>query len=119
MYSDLTLVCGVGRVELACHTNILVARSPVFRAMFQHDTAEAQKKEVEMTDVEPDVAEAMLNYIYTGSLHHSGKEAELLAAADKYRYREVFYTVQCLVTGGSPMIKLVSPNSKKVKSTTL
>ena len=110
MYSDLTLVCGVGRVELACHTNILVARSPVFRAMFQHDTAEAQKKEVEMTDVEPDVAEAMLNYIYTGSLHHSGKEAELLAAADKYRYREVFYTVQCLVTGGSPMIKLVSLN---------
>ena len=52
--------------------------------MFQHDTAEAQKKEIEMTDVEPDVAEAMLHYIYTGSLTHVGREAELLAAADKY-----------------------------------
>ena len=46
-----------------------MCRSPVFRAMFQHDTAEAQKKEVEMTDVEPDVAERMLDYIYTGNRH--------------------------------------------------
>jgi len=83
-FSDLTLICGVGRVELQCHANILVARSPVFRAMFKYDTAEAQKKEIEMTDIEPDVAEAMLNYIYTGCLTHAGREAELLAAADKY-----------------------------------
>ena len=43
---------------------ILVARSPVFRAMFQRDTAEAQNKEIEMTDVEPEVAEQMLSYFY-------------------------------------------------------
>ena len=85
MYSDLKLLCGPGRVELDCHTNILVARSPVFRAMFQHDTAEAQNKEIEMTDVEPEVAEQMLSYIYTGNLSHRGREADLLAAADKYR----------------------------------
>ena len=91
--------------------------------MFQHDTAEAQKKEVEMTDVEPDVAEAMLNYIYTGSLHHSGKEAELLAAADKYRYREavktkIFSLLNIALLWGSPMRKLVSPNRKKVDEST-
>ena len=32
--------------------------------MFQHDTAEAQNKEIEMTDVEPEVAEQMLSYFY-------------------------------------------------------
>jgi len=89
MYSDLKLLCGPGRVELDCHTNILVARSPVFRAMFQHDTAEAQNKEIEMTDVEPEVAEQMLSYIYTGNLSHRGREADLLAAADKYSLIEL------------------------------
>ena len=85
MYSDLKLLCGPGRVEFDCHINILVARSPVFKAMFQHDTAEAQNKEVEMTDVDPEVAEQMLSYIYTGNMSVRGREAELLAAADKYR----------------------------------
>ena len=64
---------------------MMCARSPVFRAMFQHDTAESQKKEIEMTDVDPDVAASMLEYMYTGDLHHPGREADLLAAADKYR----------------------------------
>jgi len=91
MFSDLKLLCGPGRVELPCHLNILVARSPVFRAMFQHDTAEAQKKEIEMTDVEPEVAERMLTYIYTGSLgpDMGGREADLLATADKYSLLEL------------------------------
>jgi len=89
MFSDLKLVCGSRRVELLCHTNILAARSPVFFAMFQHDTVEAQNKEVEMTDVEPEVVEEMLEYIYTGKTNSSGKEAELLAAADKYSLLEL------------------------------
>lgn len=88
-FSDLTLLCGPARVELQCHTNILIARSPVFRAMFQHDTAESQKKEIEMTDVDPDVAASMLEYMYTGELHHPGREADLLAAADKYSLLEL------------------------------
>jgi len=89
MFSDLKLVCGIRRVELLCHTNILAARSPVFQAMFLHDTVEAQNKVVEMTDVEPEVVEEMLQYIYTGNTNSSGKEAELLAAADKYSLLEL------------------------------
>ena len=85
MFSDTKLVCGDRGVELLCHTNILAARSPVFQAMFQHDTAEAQSKVVEMVDVEPEIAMEMLQYIYTGNTKSAGKEAELLAAADKYR----------------------------------
>ena len=88
MFSDMKLLCGERRVELLCHTNILAARSPVFQAMFMHDTAEAQNKVVEMTDVEPEVAKEMLQYIYTGNTTSTGMEAELLAAADKYRLEE-------------------------------
>lgn len=89
MFSDTKLVCGDRGVELLCHTNILAARSPVFQAMFQHDTAEAQSKVVEMVDVEPEVAMEMLQYIYTGNTRSAGKEAELLAAADKYSLLEL------------------------------
>jgi len=89
MFSDMKLLCGDRRVELFCHTNILAARSPVFQAMFQHDTAEARNKMVEMSDVEPEVVHEMLQYIYTGNTESTGKEAELLAAADKYSLLEL------------------------------
>jgi len=89
MFSDMKLLCGERRVELLCHTNILAARSPVFQTMFMHDTAEAQNKVVEMTDVEPEVAKEMLQYIYTGNTTSTGMEAELLAAADKYSLLEL------------------------------
>ena len=91
MFSDLKLICGSEKVELPCHRAFLSARSPVFLAMFQHDTAEAQKKEIEMPDVEPEVAERMLKYIYSGHIKsiEPGTEEELLAAADKYRLLEL------------------------------
>ena len=89
MFSDLKLLCGERKVELSCHTNVLAARSKVFFAMFTHDTVEAQNKVVVMPDLEPEVAEDMLHYIYTGVLKTNGKEADLLAAADKYRFEEI------------------------------
>ena len=91
MFSDLKLICGSEKVELPCHRVVLCARSPVFLAMFQRDTAEAQMKEIEMPDVEPKVAERMLKYIYSGHIKtiEPGMEEELLAAADKYRLLEL------------------------------
>jgi len=89
MFSDLKLLCGERKVELSCHTNVLAARSKVFLAMFTHDTVEAQNKVVVMPDLEPEVAEDMLHYIYTGVLKTNGKEADLLAAADKYSLLEL------------------------------
>ena len=89
MFADLRLVCGQEGVEILCHTNILAARSPVFCAMFQHDTAEARKKQVTVTDLEPQVVRDMLHYIYTGEVKRSGCEEELLAAADKYSLLEL------------------------------
>ena len=77
---------------------------------FQHDTAEARTKRVRVPDIDPVVARSyltftqdkmrmvrlliyrqLLQYMYTGSLGEAakGREAELLAAADKYSLLEL------------------------------
>ncbi|MEJ1282477.1 hypothetical protein NN561_013435 [Cricetulus griseus] len=67
------------------HKAILAARSPVFRAMFEHDMEESRKKHVDILDLEPQVFKAMMEFIYTGKAPdlHSKADA-VLAAADKY-----------------------------------
>ena len=53
MFSDLKLFCGDERVELPCHRDILSVRSPVFKAMFEHDTSTiAQTREIQIPDNE-------------------------------------------------------------------
>ena len=40
--------------------HFLIARSPVFRAMFQNDMAERKNKKVDVVDLHPDVVAEML-----------------------------------------------------------
>ncbi|KAL1762954.1 speckle-type POZ protein isoform X2, partial [Sigmodon hispidus] len=71
--------------EFRAHKAILAARSPVFKAMFEHDMEESRKNRVEIHDLEPQVFRAMMNFIYTGKVPnlHSMADA-VLFAADKY-----------------------------------
>ncbi|XP_047100977.1 poly [ADP-ribose] polymerase tankyrase-1-like [Schistocerca piceifrons] len=79
----VTLV--VGETQLAAHRAVLAARSPVFQAMFQHDTLEASSGRVSITDVGGEVMRQVLSYIYTLQTPQlSGTAQHLLAAADKY-----------------------------------
>ena len=83
--SDVTFNI-LGR-KFAAHKNILTMRSPVFAAMFRHSTKEMQSNQVEVKDVDPDVFQEILRFIYTGKtqLTAMNKMATgLLAAADKY-----------------------------------
>lgn len=117
MFSDVVLEVGdekEGRSleELPCHANILCARSPVFRAMFQHDTAEARTRRVRVPDVEPYVARQLLHYMYTGTLGENarGKEDQLLAAADKYsllELKKLCEKVLCREVQASSVLKLL------------
>ncbi|XP_038167790.1 speckle-type POZ protein-like [Arvicola amphibius] len=82
-FTDCCLV--VAGQEFLAHKAILAARSPVFRAMFEHDMEESRKNRVEIHDMEPEVFKAMMDFIYTGKEPdlHSMADA-VLAAADKY-----------------------------------
>ena len=82
-FTDCCLV--VDGQEFRAHKAILAARSPVFRAMFEHDMEESRKNRIEIHDLEPEVFKAMMGFIYTGKepdLHNMADA--VLAAADRY-----------------------------------
>jgi len=82
-FADVTLTCSAR--EFRCHKAILVARSPVLAAMFEHDMKERQHNRVEIDDMDPDVMADMLRFIYMGKAPNlESMAADLLAAADKY-----------------------------------
>ena len=70
--------------EIKAHKLILSSSSTVFAAMFVHDLEESKQSRVVITDISPEVAEAMVQYIYNGKIDSMEKYAmELLEAADK------------------------------------
>lgn len=82
-FSDVTL--NVGGKEIKAHRNILVARSPVFAAMFEHDMREKLQSRVDITDVDYDTMLEVVRFIYTGRTPSTdGMADQLLIAADKY-----------------------------------
>ena len=74
----------IGDKKIPVHKAILASRSPVFAAMFQHDLKETKQGYVAITDLELDILEEMLKFIYTGKVENLDTMADsLLAAADK------------------------------------
>ena len=61
---DVTLVAG--EKEFRAHKLILSGRSPVFTQMFEHEMKEKSTNTVEIDDIEPEILEEMITYIYTG-----------------------------------------------------
>ena len=63
---------------------MLASRSPVFEAMFEHDTIELSEGVIEIPDVRSEVCEEFLRYLYTGKCRSACRFAdELLVLADK------------------------------------
>jgi speckle-type POZ protein len=85
LFSDFTF--NVRGRKFAAHKNILSMRSPVFAAMFQHPTKEMLSGNVEVEDINPDVFQELLRYLYTGLTRSTALDVTapaLLVAADKY-----------------------------------
>ena len=94
--------------EFQAHKNILATRSPVFSAMFQHPSKEKMTGIVDVADIEPDVFNELLRYIYTGEVPINVMDevaVGLLAAADKYLLKEL--KKAC----GDHLIKNMSPKN--------
>jgi speckle-type POZ protein len=73
--------------KFAAHKIVLAMRSPVFKAMFHHPTKEVLSSQVNVEDIDPDVFQEVLRFIYTGQTQSTAMDKMapgLLAAADKY-----------------------------------
>ena len=63
--ADITFVVGPTEERIAAHKCVLMARTPVFYAMFSYDMHEQVYGEVRVPDFEPEVIREMLHFIYT------------------------------------------------------
>jgi speckle-type POZ protein len=89
-FSDVNF--NVGGREFPAHKVILSARSQYFAAMFQHPTKENSTNQVKIEDIDPEVFDQLLRFIYTGRVPLDKLEtmaAGLFIAADKYLMDEL------------------------------
>ena len=85
---DLSTDITTSRVKLSAHRCILVARSPVFEAMFRSGMYEDASGTVEIDDIDLNVMKALLEFIYSDTIDPKLLEAYaelLLIAAAKYQ----------------------------------
>jgi len=73
----------VGEVTFGAHRSLLSARSTVFAAMFASE--EAETGHVTIEDINPNIFQYFLKFLYTGMFEPSNMDKELFAAAKKYR----------------------------------
>ena len=75
--------------EMAAHAAILASASPVMAAMFEPGKfKEGQSRIVEITDIEPEVFQQFLRFVYTGNaplMKEDSVAEQLLIAANKYQ----------------------------------
>ena len=65
-------------------------RSPVFNAMFIHNTMESQRKEIKIEDLDIETVQDMLKYMYAGKIENlDTRSPRLLEAADKNQLSEL------------------------------
>ncbi|OEL28157.1 BTB/POZ and MATH domain-containing protein 2 [Dichanthelium oligosanthes] len=90
-FSDVTFL--VGGETFKAHRMVLAMQSPVFKAKLYGPMREATAKHVAIEDMEPAVFQALLHFIYTGSLPNTSviwrdidydMVQHLLVAADRY-----------------------------------
>ncbi|XP_015915380.1 speckle-type POZ protein B [Parasteatoda tepidariorum] len=76
----------VDGVSMKAHKMILRARSPVFEKMFDHDTSEAIKNEIDVKDIRASIMKELLTFLYAGTIenHDFDDACDLYYAADKY-----------------------------------
>lgn len=85
--SDVKILCRDG--VLSCHSCILAARSPVFKAMFTHPTTENETGSIQLEDTDKSTMNKLLQYLYTGELCPELVNVDLLIVADKYDVQDL------------------------------
>ncbi|KAK0072548.1 hypothetical protein PV326_014358, partial [Microctonus aethiopoides] len=84
--SDMTIV--IDEKEIPVHKIILAACSPVLFAMFKADVTEPVNTRFVVTDIEVDIMEKVIEFMYTGTIYPIPEFDDLLSileVADKYQ----------------------------------
>lgn len=84
-FSDVTF--NIRGSKFKAHKAILSARSQVFAAMFDHETLENLRHQVNIQDIDPEVFQEMLRFVYIGrvaQIKMKTLSTRLLVAAGKY-----------------------------------
>jgi hypothetical protein len=94
MYGDeefADFVFAVKGKPFKVHKNILAEASEVFRKMFTTNMKEARNNECEIDNIEPEIFESLLRFIYTAEIPENLKEVaiELFKAAHYYEIDEL------------------------------
>ncbi|XP_070538091.1 kelch-like protein 24a [Ptychodera flava] len=76
LFTDVTLV--VGNREYPCHKAVLASCSPYFRAMFTSDMKERNADRVQIKDVQVDVMDVIMRFIYTGKVSISPQNVQAI-----------------------------------------
>ncbi|XP_065076413.1 speckle-type POZ protein B-like [Ochlerotatus camptorhynchus] len=124
-FTDITLAFEGHTIK--AHKAILAARSPVFAAMFSTDMEESRQNQVTITDMEYEVAQQLLQFIYTGKTDISpGTVDQLLVAADKYglsrlkaQCEQTIFNTLAIPTAIKTLIFADRMNTQQLKSRTM
>lgn len=82
-FSDVTII--IDEKKFNAHKCILASRSPVFEAMFKHNMKERNQNVVHIDDMEFEVFQEFIRFIYSGKINEIEKVVcGLLFAAEKY-----------------------------------
>uniref|UniRef100_A0A914YEX6 BTB domain-containing protein n=1 Tax=Panagrolaimus superbus TaxID=310955 RepID=A0A914YEX6_9BILA len=79
--------------EIKCHRFMLYSRSPYFRAMLQDHTLEFKKSEVNFEDIDFDIMQLFIEFLYSGNFNKVSKDhtvvQELLKLGDRFEVMEL------------------------------
>lgn len=88
-YCDVTFIIGEHRFN--CHKNILAAGTKYFDGMFGNDFKEADKRDVELKDIDEVGFKVLLEYVYTGKTELDKMTVKKVLAVASY------FRVECLL----------------------
>uniref|UniRef100_A0A3Q3IYM5 BTB domain-containing protein n=1 Tax=Monopterus albus TaxID=43700 RepID=A0A3Q3IYM5_MONAL len=82
----------VGDRSIPCHRLILAACSPYFRDLyFSEDGKELDSKEVVLQDLDPNIMEVIVNYMYSAEIDiNESNVQDILAVANRFQIPSVF-----------------------------
>lgn len=85
-------VLKVGDRSIPCHRLILAACSPYFRELFfSADDKDVDKKEVVLENLDPNVMEVVVNYMYSAEIDINDKNVQdILTIANRFQIPSVF-----------------------------